>query len=304
METFLFQRAQAYVWMIFHSGVVASNAFLQRAVEELWRLSTDPAVPTKVRAAFASLRPSLDYVSGHGTATPSHSVDDHTIYTWLKAGSATARQQLDNGAGDPVELTMVRVLCDESLYHEPRYVPLWRTFDEQVDVCGDFQRNGVSLAAFADLVGDRPLRDAIRASQRDGEVGMAVDFNRLVQTHRQQVGELEQILNERHSSVDGLGAGRWVVSFTHLNPFSLRRAFNHLFEGERSISLATVSPVVRQLVAICDERIKLHVFYLVASDTRFYDEGQRNYYSVKLRQPFEAAFQEWTCFLADGVLAA
>lgn len=304
METFLFQRAQAYVWMIFHSGVVASNAFLQRAVDELWRLSTDPSVPPLVREAFHRVRPDLDYVSDHRARTPGHTVDDHTVYTWLKAGSATAKHHLDSGSGVPADLTMASVLCDESLYHEPRYVPLWRTFDEQVEVCTDLRRSGVSLDHFASRLADGPLRDAVGASRRDGWSAAAVDVNAIISTHRELVDDLERMLNDRHPQVQGLGAGRWVVSFTHLSPFSARRTFNHLFDGAKPVSLLSVSPVVRQLAAICDERIKLHVFYLLASETRFFDEGRRKHYSVKLRSPFAAVFQEWMDSLAQHIRAA
>ncbi|MGA5305566.1 hypothetical protein ACPCHT_37125 [Nucisporomicrobium flavum] len=297
METFLFQRAQAYVWMIFHSGVVASNAFLQRAVEELWRLSSDQSVSLAVRNAFGRIRPNLDYLSGH-------TVDDHTVYTWLKAGSETATSHLANGSGEPAALTMVRVLCEESLYHEPRYVPLWRTFDEQVEVCDELQRFNVSLNHFAHRLADRPLRDALQASTRDNWSGSAVDINGIIASHREQVADLERMLNEQYPRVDVLGDGRWVVAYTHLSPFSARRTFNHLFDGLKPVSLQDVSPVVRQLADICDERIKLHVFYLLSSDTRYFDEGRRKLHSVQLRQPFADVFRQWMDALARQIRAA
>ncbi|WP_412738472.1 hypothetical protein [Krasilnikovia sp. MM14-A1259] len=302
METFLFQRVQAYVWMYLHSGVVASNAFLVRAVEALWRLSNDESLPASLRAEFGGGRPQfLDYVTSANAGAPSHFIDDHSIYSWIKSGQIAARRNVDShdGTGDVREFQIAQVLCEESLYHEPRYVPLWRTFDEQARLCSTFADRGISLATFAERWGDRPSSHALRGSaSRDTLCGAALDFNKIVQAHNGGIRLLEEILNKQAPVVGPLGQGKWVLSFAKLQPVSPKQKSIHLFNGPTPVRMTDVSPVVRGLTDLCNQRIKLHVYFLLNSETRFHKEGVRKQAGYHLHEPFQKAFKNWLEIIA------
>jgi hypothetical protein len=334
VETLLTQRVQSYRWVIFHSRIVGSNTALARALEIALSMSTeDRGYPEALFAAVDRVRPNINYLNARdedvrrstgGLEIPlvrgehderlfespasetnarlrmlaQAEVDDDSITTFLKQVAQIAETLLVTETFDADlqrELRRLIAYVRSALFREKRFIAVWKTNDEYIDVANDTA--DALLEAVREGTAEVGGEDAARslaAVELEFEKGAVEGLNHVVRAIASGTPELRQLerqINGASSTALDQGPGWWTLAYAPLR--AIGRSLT-LFDGDKEIDLLTRSPFVGALRAVDSAATSLFAHFFLETQTYSLWEGDRIVDARReLQGVFSAQFPEY-----------
>lgn len=327
VETLLTQRVQSYRWVIFHSRIVGSNTALARALEISLAMSkADRGYPASLVTAIDAVRPNINYLnardedvrrSAGGVEIPTSrsegveqlfqsaaseanarlrvlaqaEVDDDTITTFLKQAAQIAEALLVSevfAADLQRELRRLIAYIRSALFREKRFIAVWKTNDEYIDVANDTA--DALLAAVREgskEVGGTDAQGSLAAVESEFAKGAVEGLNHIVRaiaSERSELWHLERQINATSSTVLDQGPGWWTLTYAPLRAIGSSLT---LFDGSNEVDLLTRSPFVGALRSVDAAATSLFAHFFLEGQSYSLWEGSR---ILDARKELQATF--------------
>lgn len=303
VETLLTQRVQSYRWVIFHSRIVGTNAALARGLElavelaessepeirdpldrilpnfnylsardeDVKRSSAQMAVPPSQGAEGGMFPPAAAEANKRLRLLAQAGVDDDSVTSFLKGAVQVAESLLVTIAVPPERQRDLRRLITyvrSALYREKRFIAVWKTNDEFVDVATDATEPLLeALRDGAAEVASSEAAVSLTAAEAEFSRGSAEGLNHVVRalaSDARDVRRLERHMTDAASTVLDEGPGWWTLTYAPLR--AVGRSLT-LFSSDKEIDLLSRSPFVAALRNVDSAATSLFAHFFFESQT-------------------------------------